>query len=233
MKVTNYLLNQSIRILTPASPEQDRGGRPALIRLVKDVELRYGFLQGPRAVADYNLQSGVTFLEGQFGDTYITKLSVHGNGVLAEANDTTDAIDGFLDDLLVWASDQLGTEIFTELVQSRSYLSQIEVELNTGLDEAFAEFVEFGKRIAQSLKSHGLNAADFEISQLALHCDLTRLDLPKPGPSFILSRRDNEPYEKNLYFASAPLSTKDHFGMLTELEEMVAAKISEREESST
>jgi hypothetical protein len=226
MKVKSYLLNQNIRILTLGSAEQQgRGGRPGLIRLARNLELKYGFLQGPRIVSDYNFQTGVTFLEGQFGETFITKLAVHGNGVLAEANASTEAIDDFLEDLISWAAAELGTT-FTEVPGSRGYLSQIEAEFDASLGEAFSEFLQFGKRIAERLTSYGVNTENFEMSQLAFHCDLTKLTIPKPGPAFILARRDGEPYEGDIYFASAPLNTSDHLNLLKELEEILSARIS-------
>src|SRR6266851_3210694 len=108
MKVIKTLLNQSVRLLTQVSTLPAPIGRPELMRLIRDLELRYGFLQSPRLVADYNLETGITFLEGQFEKTWIKKLSVHGNGLLVEAETSTDIIDNFIDDLMLWANEQFG-----------------------------------------------------------------------------------------------------------------------------
>src|SRR4051794_2902817 len=216
MKITSFLLNQNIRVLTPGSPPPSNLGRADLTRFVRNVEHRYGFLQAPRVVSDYNLQNGMTFLEGQFHEIYISKLSVHGNGLLVEASAPTDAMDAFLDELISLASAELGSGLFEENERRRSYLSQFEAELEAGLGEAFKEFIDFGKHIADALKLYSLNTRDFELSQLAFHCDLAGLEVPRPGPSFIIGRRENEPYEKEVYFASAPLNTPDHIRLLTE-----------------
>ncbi len=226
MKIINTLLNQSIRLLTPASSlPGEVVGRPELLRLMRNLELKYGFLQGPRVVAEYNLESGITFLEGQFGTMPITKLSVHGNGVLAEANASTDVLDEFIDDLMSWANEQLGCVIYTEPTIKRAYLSQFEMELDVGLGAAFSEFVEIGRRIAVVLKANGQNVSDFEVNELSLHCDITALQPPKPGPSFSIARRAAEPYNKRLYFASAPLPTKMHIELIRELEQVFIAKL--------
>jgi hypothetical protein len=194
------------------------------MRLVRATEERYGFLQGPRVVSDYNLQNGITFLDGQFGTTLITKLSVHGNGVLAEANDTTDQIDAFLDDLISFSNELLGFTVFTEPDLRRAYLSQFEAEIENGLAESFSEFTEIGRKISSIVKSYGANSSPFEVTELALHCDINALELPRPGPKFSIARRAAETFDKRLYFVSAPLRTKEHISLVNELEKMFAAR---------
>jgi hypothetical protein len=225
MKIVEVLEGQCIRLLAAGSQAQNID-QPALVRLFRKFEDRYGFLQGPRMATDYNLDSGIAFLRGQYKATTITKFSLYRNGVLAEANARTDEIDNFLDDAFSWASTELGFNAFDEPSLRRAYLSQLEVELDIDLAQAFADFLKFGRSISDVVRTYGQNTGEFGIISLAMHCDVLSLDPPKPGAAFTVARREGKPYEDNVYFASAPLTTTDHIRILGEFQAMLTSRAS-------
>jgi hypothetical protein len=195
------------------------------LRLIRKFEERYGFLQGPQRVEDYNVDSGITFLQGQYNNTFITKFALHTNGVLAEANASTEEIDGFLDDVLSWGTMELGSGAFQETTLRRAYLSQLEIELDIALGRAFSEFMELGKYITNTVQGYGQNTYQFEVSSLSLHCDLLSLEPPKPAVPFIFARREGKGYGDGIYFASAPLRTPDHLNVLEQFQTLLASRI--------
>jgi hypothetical protein len=176
-------------------------------------------------VEDYNVDSGITFLQGQYKNTVITKFALYRNGVLAEANAPTEEIDGFLDDVLSWGRMEFGSGAFDEPTLRRAYLSQLEIELDIALGRAFSEFTELGKHIADKVRGYGQNTQQFELSSLSLHCDLLNLELPKPGVAFVFARREGKRYGDGIYFASAPLKTSDHLHVLEEFQTLLASRI--------
>jgi hypothetical protein len=173
---------------------------------------------------DYNLDSGIVFLQGQHKATTITKFSLYRNGVLAQANARTDEIDIFLDDALSWAATELGFSAFDEPVFRRAYLSQLGLELDIDLAQPFTDFLEFGRSISNAVRAYGQNTGEFEITSLSIHCDILSLDTPKPGTAFMVARREGKPYKENVYFASAPLTTTDHIRILDEFQAMLASR---------
>src|SRR5579859_7646320 len=180
IRITQPMLSQCIRLLTVHSQGQSPD-RPLFLKLLRSFEERYGFLQAPRTLADYDINAGITFLEGQYTDTLISKFTVSSNGILAEANAPTDDIDRFLDDVISWANRELGRREFEEQITRRAYLSQLEVQIDLSLSRAFSEFLQIGARIAETVRTYGQNTQEFELSNIALHSDLTNVELPKPG----------------------------------------------------
>jgi hypothetical protein len=176
--------------------------------------------------ADYNLDSGIAFLQGKHKATTITKFSLHRNGVLAQGNARTDEIDIFLDDALSWATTELGFSAFDEPMLRRAYLSQLGVELDIHLAQAFTDFLKFGRNISNAVRAYGQNTGEFQVTSLSMHCDIVGLDPPKPGTAFMVARREGRPYNDNVYFASAPLTTTDHIRVLDEFQAMLTSRTS-------
>jgi hypothetical protein len=224
MKINSIILNQVIRIFTAAlaPPEIDPH---RLFEVLKAFEARYAFLQGPRVVADYDPQTGITFLQGHYGKSIIDKITIFGNGILSEAKISTDEIDAFLDDAITWARGEVGLPPLSAANErSRSYLSQVELESDIDLGAAFAWLTDFGKRLSDQLKDYGQNTRNYEVSGINLHCDISDLEIPKPGVSFRFDRRENKSYSAKTYFAAAPLRTLDHYRFIEEFEELLAAQ---------
>src|SRR3712207_5290126 len=99
MKLEQILSGRVMRIIEVSGPGEGMINAAALAR---GCEERYSFLQGPRVVSDYNLESGVTFLRGYFNGRIIERFQIFQNGLLAEAETDTHELDFFLDDFTRW-----------------------------------------------------------------------------------------------------------------------------------
>lgn len=218
MRVVDIVLGQCIRAFPPAKEQQTDLVR--MHHIFRKFEERYGFLQGPRVVADYNFETGITFLHGQFErNTIINTFKLFSNGILAEAKASTDDIDLFMDDVLSWAKSEMGLSIRDE--HSRAYLSQIEIHTNAAIEKVFPEFFSFGQEIGKTVRSYGQNAESFGIFQINFHIDLANTPIPRPGVPFIFARREGKPFESSIYFTSAPLRSGDHLRFLAEFEKLL------------
>jgi hypothetical protein len=105
MKLSSIIVGNVIRLGKVSGPG---GGTVYGLNLSKACEERYGFLQAPRVLADYDLSKGVTFLHGHFDHRVIDKFQVFSNGIVAEAKLDTDECDRFLDDVLKWITERGG-----------------------------------------------------------------------------------------------------------------------------
>lgn len=215
MKLVRILQSQAIRFLKLTGRE---GGEVYGLNIAKACEERYGFLQGPHVLADFDLTRGVTFLHGYFRDrTVISRFQLYSNGLLAEAGADTKECDDFLDDIIEWATKLGAVETHKIDGVQRAYFSQIEVESPTSIALALRRFAEVGLETTKCLRTYGDQTAVIEPTAIAFSSDATP---PKPA-QFKFERREGIPFASDIYFASAPLRTDHHLSVLEKLESVL------------
>jgi hypothetical protein len=216
MKVSKILFSQALRYLRISGPA---GGNIYGVELARAMESRYGFLEGPRTVADFSLERGVTFLHGFYHREFvIDKLSIFQTGLVAESKTPTERCDEFLDDVVAWAR-QMG--ISAEPFESApGYVSHLEVISDSSL-ETIDKLTPIAAQLTAILRSYGYPVVKFEVSSASVHTDLTNAPYPKPL-AFSFARRDEQPYPSNIYFSTAPLRTTDHMIVLETLDEILS-----------
>jgi hypothetical protein len=223
MKITQFHANQAIRLFKP-SPALPQDNVKSL-DVIREFEARYGFYQAPRVLADYNLQSGMTFLRGQFKKKLIIdKFQLFGNGVLVEAKTSTDDLDEYIDDATNWAREYLALSAEYFVFGERLYLSQFEAEIDLSLESSFPSLVNIGGKINDFLKSYGRNVSGFGVSELRLHPGAGSIEPNTGGAAFIFSRKIGQPLDSHLYFCSAPLRHADHLQVLTDFVSLLQTK---------
>jgi hypothetical protein len=195
----------------------------SLLPIVKALEERYLFLQVPRTIAEYNLESGVTFLSGVFrGRNTIDKFQVYARGIICETREETDISDEFLDDVLNWAEADLKLEVPDRASMARAYFSQIEIRFSTSLSNSLNMFSGVGQSISNMVQSYRASVVPpLEASSIKLYMDTSAMTGPAPF-EFLFERRANTSYSENIYFSAAPLRTKDHLQILQELENVLS-----------
>ena len=102
MKITSTPFAQAIRFGT-LKPSKGNGlyGR----NLVRAFEEKYGFLELPKTLGDFDVSKGITFLHGYFENrVVIDKAALYNNGILVETKSTTDDCVSIIDDLISWAN---------------------------------------------------------------------------------------------------------------------------------
>lgn len=211
MKLNTVTFAQVIRTLKISG---SGGGNIYALNLTKACEQRYGFLQGPRTLAEFDLSKGVTFLHGYFEQRLvIDRFQVFSDGIIAEAKADTDEISRFVDDVIEWVSKEAKV-VFDDKDSKNFYASHIECELDFGLPNVFQEFHHFGKNIADVMRSYGHAVPDFVVSYFGFAADTTA--------SFKIERRDGTAPEARTYFCTAPLRTSDQVKLLKAAEKMLS-----------
>jgi hypothetical protein len=218
MQIRKILFSQAIRLFDTTG--RTAGGLYGR-KLFSAFEDRYGFLQGPRTVPEYDPAKGIHFLHGFFEDrVVIDKVSIFNDGMVCETKGTTDDADAFIDDAIEWGRQTAGLDPDRSAELGRAYLSRLEVHADVALADTFKQFSNFGHSIAETVRSYGQNTNDFEVSLIGLHNDLTKMPAPKPL-AFTFDRRDGEAYDAGVYFAVAPMRTADHLAHLDALEKLL------------
>jgi hypothetical protein len=215
MKLLQIALGQAIRFV-PISGLQGRLYGPNLAR---PFERRYGFLQGPLTVEQWDISKGIAFLHGVFEGTVIEKFTLFTDGVVCETKVDTLIAERFIDDALKWAREEGGFAIPGEPV-SRGYISRVNVQMDVDLDRAIPGLTEFGTEIARTVTAYGRNLAhQYGVAGLHFHLDPSNPAAPLP---FLFERTINQPYSSRQYFSSAPVTTADHLRLLEKLETTLA-----------
>jgi hypothetical protein len=210
MKVEKIIFGQVIRFIDDVREVKKDF---SLYEIVRAIQSRYGFLEAPSKLVDYNPQTGMTFLMGKFEGRFIRRFQIYTNGLLCEAETSTDISDRFLDDLIGWLErnfEQRGRE------KARAYVSQFEVRTEINLGRTFAALDPIGTALAKAVSTYSAEVPKFEISGVRMHYS-PRGDEAMPT-QFIFERRAESPFSENLYFSSAPLCTLDHENLLREIE---------------
>jgi hypothetical protein len=212
MKLSNIILSQAIRLGRISGPG---GGNIYGLNLAKACEDRYGFLQSPRVLADFDLSKGVTFLHGFFGNAVIDRFIVFPNGVLAEAKVDTDGCDRFLDDVLKWIAERGGAEFIPNDPTSRAYLSQLEIQSDVDLTQSFPKFAALGRQIADILRGYGQPTPDYEFSGLSLGTSQS------DASGFRFEGREGQNVPHGTFFSQSRLRTGDHLRILEVLKSLL------------
>jgi len=202
MKLNSVLFGQIIRTMKLSEPAGGLYG----IKLVRACEERYGFLQGPRTISEFDLTKGITFLHGYFEHRFvIDRFQVYNNGLLVEAKVDTDECARFLTDVMAWLTEAAGVS-FDEADSRSFYLSHVEAQLDVALADSFPKFRELGQLIANTLRSYGHSLPDLNVSSFALSTG--------SATTFRIERREGTLPEARTYFCTAPLRTTDQLGLL-------------------
>jgi hypothetical protein len=208
MKLSSIIVSRVIRFGQVSGPG---GGTVYGLNLSKACEERYGFLQAPRVLSDYDLSKGVTFLHGYFNNRVIDKFQVFSHGIVAEAKLDTDECDRFLDDVLKWITERGGVE-FASSDPSRFYNSQLEIQSDLELGRSFPKLAPFGRQLSDILRSYGQPVPDYECSGLSFGSS------QNDTTGFRFEGREGLNVPRGMFFSQARLRTSDHLRMLDTLE---------------
>lgn len=231
MKLVSVLLGQTVQLMTTSVPS----GSFYMPEAVSALKKRYGFVDTPTTLQDYDPNKGIAFRHGKFPITrsailgesapreiLIDLFQVFGNGFRVDTRVYIEYVDTFVEDVLKWAAESFGLKILQEHPVLSFYLSQVEVKSDIALGTLFNMFnplAEITKDLFRKYgyESHGLVYPPFEVSGLVLNTDLTQVRFPLLSP-LTFERRVQQPYTSNLYYSTAPLKTLDHLEVLEELE---------------
>ncbi len=215
MKLRQILLARVLQVT-----QTDVGSAIYYPDLVKKIQERYKFttVPTPESLVSQDSPNGAEFklgkLDMQEREIVVNAFTVFNDGLVVDAITSTDDAEVFLSDLFKWAEKAVPN---IKPKGQRYYLSQIEVQSTSSLEEYLGVACCIGKKISKALLQYGIVAPEYQLQSLGLHFDQIGKPVPQPG-AFTIERRANVSYEQNVWFAQAPLKTSDHLLFLDELE---------------
>jgi hypothetical protein len=217
MKVLSVMRAESVRAIRIVGG--DYGYLPEAAALFAK---QYGFIGTPTAgeIAAAEPAKGIIFRNGKLetSDRLIPvdlfQLFPNGLSVVTHSN-TTDS-DLVLDHITDWGKLTFKLEI-EPLKKGIGHSSSLEVRLQRPLPALFPVLSEISAAITKGLDDWWEIKPAYELININFLHDKSKY--PQFGPTaFRLDRRDNVPYEQEVYYSEAPMSTDNHIAVLERLE---------------
>ena len=203
------------RVIQMARTQTNMGWVPELLT---EIGVKYHFTIVPKPedlwrAPDYKAE----FKHGRLGTNIVDTLALFHDGFVIDSTTSTENAELFLNDLMWWLKAKVPG---LEETGKPYYLSQLEVSLKLG---GFGRLLNtIGDEVFQQLQKYELlGVKPYALNTLQLAQD----PLGKIGPKlsgFSIERRLDVPYADNIFFAQAPLRTRDHETMLGTLEGVLA-----------
>lgn len=204
-------------------------GTPYLPDVREHINSRYGFLESPQTLEEFNDTKGMTFLHGKFapgGDeakaAAITKFQIFEQGFYAETRATVEFAEAFLDDFLSWGAIQFGMEFLDYPPVRKLYGSQIEFQSEIDFAPLLEPIRFVGKEISSHLERYGQAGPPFTPTGFSFHCGPMSEQDGQPAPPtpsiFTFERAGRYPQNANIFVSWAPLKTADHVAVIEEIE---------------
>ncbi len=217
MKVLSVMRAESVRAMRIVGG--DYGYLPEAAALFAK---QYGFIGTPTAgeIAAAEPAKGVIFRNGKLetSDRLIPidlfQLFPSGLSVVTHSN-TTDS-DLVLDHITEWGKYTFKLEI-EPLKKGIGHSSNLEVRLQKSLPTLFPFLSDIGAAITKGLDDWWDIKSPYELININFWHDKTKNPQFAP-PAFRLDRRDNVPFEQEVYYSEAPMSTEKHIAVLEKLE---------------
>jgi hypothetical protein len=156
-------------------------------------------------------------MHGIFEGVGINEFTMYQDGMVVSSRANTDLLDAFIEDLLVWARNELGLVETGVPPRERHYESALVVTLEIDVSAAFPWMQKLNATLTERQVNYGLRPFDFSFGAISVANDPLTYGGRRPIP-FTIARRVNVPFEADTYYATAPLKTADHLAVLEALE---------------
>jgi len=185
---------------------------------------RYNFKKAPKHGADIDPQEkGFTFNAGEFrnrdGIDVLVKLTVFGDGIVADGWSSTRDTEDFLKDVMQWLKEKHGLAIPSDRRVTILYLSELIVSAEKSPLALMSKLQELANVLSERTTKSGRANAGFMAGGFSLVAN--DHDNPAtPAPYRFEIKRGSSPSE-NRYYASAALPTEELFEMLKDQERIL------------
>lgn len=192
----------------------------SLLDLFQGIGKRYRFGRYPQGLTDYNKEGALefnsgTFLKGANADLRVG-LTIYNNGLAADSLSSTDNSEAFLQDIAAWAAKKHSFNFDSALIKRKSHISQIEVQFENELPLVNPKLNFLPEKLYSQIVPFDGTLMEYRFGGISSWTE----DLQKERSlnSFRLERKWNTPFETNIYFSTAPMTTQQHVSILNEIE---------------
>jgi hypothetical protein len=183
---------------------------------------KYSFQTAPKSIADADKEKkGFIFQAGEFQSAegpLQVNFSFFSDGIVAETWSSTEHGDAFLEEVLRLAVSKYGLTYNPDMVQRKSYISELVVQLDHLPAEINPRIAGFCEKLNKLFARHHL--APFEMTGMLFAPDVLASSYKPPG--LLIERKQGAPFAQNRFWSKSPFTTKDHLFALEEFEKLLA-----------
>lgn len=184
--------------------------------LVSALVERYQFAKFPQKLEDFDESKGVTFQSGRTKDFTIAQIQVYNHATYVDTSSSTADSEKLFNEVLLWLSESHGLIFRPEMVQRKTYVSQLTFFSDTIMKALTPAVLKLASKLAKRVPEFYHQPLNYQPAAFYLAFDPLSV---KTGPSnFSIERRADTLFKENKFFSSAPLPTEEHIHMLEELE---------------
>lgn len=226
MQLLTVLQAQTAKAVRPV-----RGGFGSLPDAIKAVQEQYHFVGIPTdadivaatstAASPIVPVKPLTFTQGKITVRQrviaIEMLQVFAAGLLVATRTSTNDTDAITNEILGWISSHFDIA-FEDLRSGCGHMSQIDFRFERPLNELLPHFSQVGRRLSVDLDEFFEFRAPYELTAVQFYFDKHKFPTFAP-PVFKIDRRDGIPFDQNVYWSEAPVTTEHHVELLSEFEQ--------------
>lgn len=214
LKISAIVLSRVLAFVDAADLNPEGGVNPQ--DLIKEVGKYYRFQKVPETLEEFDIQKGITFLNGRLGKKTIRKFVIWPNAIVLESGSTTDSNKDLIDEILKWGAVKLGLVYEPGMIKHYAYISDLSFTSDAPILSVSPLLDRIATRTTKALSEIWQEQIQYEPLELkAGHDPLTRTWGIAP---FQITRRTGHRFSANKYFSEAPLPTDIHIAMLEEYE---------------
>lgn len=180
------------------------------------IAARCEFRKSPENFGKEVQPTGAVFEIGRWGDQPISKLTLFRDGIVLETASSTEDTESTLQEMLVWAREEIGIRFEPEMIKRKVFYSNLVVYLNIQLDSLHSVLAEIAAAIS------GDTTKQINLPMVYRTAGITispsTLIAKHPTGAFSIERRIDVPDSENKYFSGAPLRTSEHLALLEKFE---------------
>jgi len=195
-------------------------GQPYWPEVAAKLIARYSFVRHPTIQDLTERRESIAFGVGKFADSQIQELKVYGDGFVVNARSNSNILDAFLDDVLEWASKELGFESLPNSKPERHHESALVLRAKKDIAKVVGRSRELTSTMNEFLGKENFIARPFHVTGFILSSDPHAPGSRRIESRFLLDRRVGVPFSENIFYSLAPLRTDDHLAFLERIEEL-------------
>ena len=187
--------------------------------IIEAMKTRYNFQKTPLDKPIQDTSTNFKYEDGMFkgrnGTISITSMTIHEDGIVIEAKSSTEDGDAFLEDALVWCSQEFGLATYSELPITKIYASELNVSFKQTPAIFNPKFLPLLEKVTTAIND--VNKGNSEFLGFQLSTDFARSEKPA---QFKFEREINVPFKDNRFYSFSQTTTESHIKLLKEIEKL-------------
>jgi hypothetical protein len=183
----------------------------------------FDFQAFPTKPEDFDLDKGVKFESGKYGDLLVQNLTIYGGALSIDTIATTSESKRILLEMLEWGREALGLSFSANMIRRFGHVSHITFKSDIPLLVAHSSPAQKLAAKTSAITEGIFGGLKYQPSQLWIGHDPMKRN--HSIASLVIVHRGGTLFDENIFWSEAPLPTDLHIQFIEEFEKDVEASI--------